>query len=261
MASELKIRWDGDVPGLAEHRLSLSAFAQPLALLLNALRRIATQMVNTAAEPESGRFANVARWIDIELVKISEGSSGPDALVVFHNPPNELPLWQEIPTRATIEMLEALELESQGQIRNAAVRRYLKSLPREVHKQVYEYTNAAAHKRVEIGDIKISDLPPELPFLRQTEGDIVGVGFEPGKTEVRIKTDNIQLPLGATPEAVEQALKLRHERVRVISVHAATRARLVAMRRAADPAYKFDADAAMKHIFDRWGNVLRQLAK
>lgn len=261
MPAELKIRWDGDVPGLAEHRLSLDAFGEPLSLLLAALRRIATQMVSSAVEPKIGRFANVARWIDIELVKISEGSSGPDALVVFHNPPDELPLWADIPTRATVEMLEALELESKGQVRNSAVRPYLRALPKTVRRQVYEYTNGAAHKRVEIGDIALTDLPLELPTLRKMEGNIIGVGFEPGRTEVRIRTETTQPPMAATPQAVEQALELRHDNVRTISVHAGTRARLVALRRSIDPDFKFDSQAATKHIFDRWDNVLRQLAK
>jgi hypothetical protein len=264
MASELKIRWDGDVPGIAEQRLSLAAFAEPLNLLLIALRRIATQMVSSAMEgehPKSGRLTNIARLIDIELVDIAKQSSGTDAFVVFHNPPEELNLWWDIPSRATVELLEAIDIESKGQIRNSAVRNYLRSLPPGLHHQVYEYTNGAATKRVEVGDIRLTDLPPDLPVLRKMEGNIVGVGFEPGKNEVRIKTETMTTPLTATAEAVDRALELRHDKVRTMSVHIASRARLISLKRSSDPEFKFSPEAVQEHIFKRWDPLLARLAK
>jgi hypothetical protein len=264
MASELKIRWDGEVPGIAEHRISLDAFARPLDLLLAALRRIATQMVSTAIEgeqPKSGRFANVARWIDIELVSIAEGSAGPDALVVFHNPPDELNLWGDIPSRATIELLDAIEMESKGQVRNGAVRNYLRALPPMLRHQVYEYTNGAATKRVEVGAIDLTALPPDLPVLKEMEGHLVGVGFEPGKPEVRIKTDTMTTSLTSVPEAVDRALELRNDKIRTLSVHVASRARLISLNRSSDPRFVFSADAVEKHIFGRWDALLERLAK
>src|SRR2546428_14159286 len=104
MATQLKIRWDGDVPGLAEHRLSVAEFGRSLTLLLTALRRIATQIVGTAVAAEQpkrgGRFANLARQMDIEVVKIEGNSSGFDAIVSFYPPPNEMQLFADLVDRA-----------------------------------------------------------------------------------------------------------------------------------------------------------------
>lgn len=264
MASDLKIRWEGDVPGIAEKRLSLNAFAKPLELLLAALRRIATQMVSTAIEgeqPKTGRFANVARWIDIELVDIAHQSTGADALVVFHNPPDELNLWGDIPTRATVELLEAIEMESRGQVRNWAVRNYLRELPSTLTHQVYEYTNGARNKRVEVGSIDLKMLPPDLPVLKELEGYIVGVGFEPGKPEVRIKSETMTTSLSTNELVVDQALKLRHDRVRSLSVHIANRARLIRLSHTSEERPAFTPEAVEEYIFKRWDGLLERLAK
>ena len=265
VASDLKIRWQGDnVPGIAEKRLSLNAFAKPLELLLIALRRIATQMVSTAIEgdqPRSGRFANVARWIDIELVDIAHQSTGADALVVFHNPPDELNLWGDIPSRATVELLDAIEMESKGQVRNWSVRNYLRELPPLLTHQVYEYTNGTAKKRVEVGNIDLKTLPPDLPVLKELEGYIVGVGFEPGRPEVRIKSETATTSLTATERTVDQALRMRHDRVRSLSVHVASRSRLIRLNRSSDARPAFTPQAVEEHIFKRWDGLLERLAK
>lgn len=264
MASELKIRWHGDVPGISEHRLSLDAFAKPLELLLAALRRIATQMVSTAIEdehPRSGRFANVARWLDIEVKQVIGGSAGIDAYVVFRTPPDELNLWSETPSRATVELLDAIEMESQGKARNGAVRKYLSALPVGVHRQEYEYTNGSAKKRIEVGDMKLTELPLDLPFLRLLEGNVVGVGFEPGRTEVRIKTEALTTSLNATPDAVDRAIELRHEKVRTLDVQIGSRSRLISLNRASERIPAVVPDALRRHIFQRWDKLLTQLAK
>jgi hypothetical protein len=249
---------------MAEKRLSLDAFAKPLDLLLMALRRIATQMVSSAIEneyPRSGRFANVARWIDIEVKDIAKASSGIDAYVVFHNPPDELNLWGDIPTRATIELLDSIEAESRQQLRSLAVRNYFRSLPSTLNHQVYEYTNGAGTKRVELGRIDLTDLPPDLPYLKEIEGYVVGVGFEPGKPEVRIKGEMITTSLASVPETVDQALEMRHDRVRALSVHIANRARLIALSRSSDPRFVFTPEAVEEHIFKRWDVLLGRLAQ
>jgi hypothetical protein len=265
MASDLKIRWEGDVPGIAEKRLSLNAFAKPLDLMLTALRRIATQMVSTAMEgehPRSGRFANVARWIDIEIADIAHNSTGADALVVFHNPPDELNLWGDIPSRATVELLDAIDMESKGHARNGAVRNFLKALP-PLNRQVYEYTNATANRRVEIGKIELTSLPPDLPFLKEIEGYLVGVGFEPGKPEIRIKSESQAMPvaLSTTEGNIDRAWEIRHERVRTLSVHIANRARLLRLGRSTDAHFVGNAQAVEEHIFKRWDTLLERLAK
>jgi hypothetical protein len=133
MASQLRIRFDGEVPGLAEHRLSLAGFGKPLAVLLQALRRIATQMAGNAEGAElpkrGGRFANLAKQLDIEITSIEGNSSGIDAVITFAFPPDEFPLLLDLGDRATIELLDSIDSESKGVPRNWAVRNYLTSLP------------------------------------------------------------------------------------------------------------------------------------
>jgi len=266
LAAQLKIRWDGDAPGIAEHRLSLAAFGEPLHLLLLSLRRIATQMVGTAVEaehPKTGRFANLARQLDIEITSIVTTSTGFDALVSFAQPPDELPLFTDLPDRATTELLDALEQESKGVLRNWSVRKYLYSLPPGVHRQSYElHENGITRKRVDIGDVRRTDVPPDLPALLEVEGNIVGVGFEPGRTEVRIKSKTGTAPsLDATSEQVEAALDMRKTIVRVLGVHDGRRSRLLTLARAADPRFKITAETIEEHIFKRWSGVFARLAK
>jgi hypothetical protein len=263
--AQLRIRWDGDVKGLAEHRISLAAFGQPLAYLLQALRRIATQMVSTAVDaehPKFGRFSNQARQLDIELVKMEEGSGGFDALVSFSQPPEELQLFWDVPERATIELLESIDQERQRIPRNSAVRRYLGSLPREVHSQLYEFhENGHVKKRVEFGDIEVAEVPPDLPSLVQYEGSVVGVGFEPGRSEVRIKSDAGIPSLDATEEQIEAAWQMRRSKIRALGVHDGKRSRLLQMARVRDPKFKATPEAIKEHIFDKWAEAFEQLSK
>jgi hypothetical protein len=265
MASEIKIRWEGDVPGIAEHRLSLAAFADPLNQLLAALRRIATQMVSTAVEherPKIGRFANLARQLDIEITSIEGNSTGFNGVVAYYQPPDELPLFADLPDRAVTELLDSIERESKGQAANWAVRKYLSSLPPTVHRQTYElYENGVAKKRVEIGDFKLMEVPEEFPSLREVDGNIIGVGFEPGRSEVRMKSDSATANFDATDKQVEMALAIRKESVRSLGVYDGKRTRLLLIAKASEPRFKITDEAIEEHIFKRWSGVFARLAK
>lgn len=264
--AQLRIRWDGDVPGLAEHRISLAGFGNALANLLSALRRIATQMVTSAVEneqPRFGRFASIARQLDIEIVSIEHGSGGFNGLITFQESPEMLPIFGEIPERVAVELLDSIDEESKGNLRNSSVRRYLNSLPSGLHKQTYEFhLNGDVRKRVEIGDLKIGEIPTDLPYLVESEGSIIGVGFEPGRNEIKVKQDAGGIAnLSSNAETVERALAMRHDKVRTLSVHTSKGTRVITLKLAADSRYKLDPETAKKHIFKRWENVLRQLAK
>jgi hypothetical protein len=265
MASELKIRWDGDVPGVAEHRLSLAAFGEPLTQLLAALRRIATQMVGTAVErehPKIGRFANLARQLDIEITSIEGDSTGFNGLVSFYQPPDELPLFADLPERAVTELLDSIERESKGQAANWAVRKYLSALPPTIHRQTYElHENGTSKKRVEIGDVTLMEVPEEFPSLREVDGTVIGVGFEPGRSEVRVKGASTTANFDASDEQVEMALTIRKENVRSLGVYDGKRARLLLIAKASAPRFKVTDEAIEEYIFKRWGGVFARLAK
>jgi hypothetical protein len=267
MAIELKIRWDGDVAGLAEHRLSVNAFGESLPLLLNALRRIATRIVCAVDEndgPQTGRFANLARLLDIEIVGVEGNSTGINARVSFSDGGGaDAAAFADLPSRATLELVESIDRETRRQATNGSVRKYLRSLPNGVNHQVYEVLDGGrVTKRIDVGNVQLAELPPSLPVLKEYEGLIVGVGFETGRTEVRIKTEtNNSVTLQTSSESVDRAIEYRHEKIRTLSVHDEKRGRLISLKKASDPKFEFTREAVENHIFKRWDAVLRELAK
>jgi hypothetical protein len=265
MASEITIKWDGDVPGVAQHHLSLSAFGESLTHLLAALRRIATQMVSTAVEnerPKAGRFANLARQLDIEIINIEGGSTGFHGVVSFHQPPEMLPLFADLPERSVVELFDSIERESRGQPANWAVRKYLASLPPAINRQSYELTDdGVSKKKVEIGSVVLTEIPEELASLREINGDVVGVGFVPAKPEVRVKGEGTTAAFEATDEQVEQALAIRHESARAFGVYDGRKNRLLRIEKASGASFQVTDETIQEHIFKRWDGVFARLAK
>lgn len=269
MPARLKIQWDGDVRGLAEHRLSLAAFGDSLSYLLRALRRIATQLVSNAVGAEmpkrGGRWAELARHLDIEIARLEEGSAGISALVTFEQPPQpELPFILDLADRATNELLESIETESKHVPRNWAVRTYLASLPKGVNKQLYElYPNGAAEpsKRVVIGHVELPDIPLDLPSFLELEGDLIGVGFDPGRSEVRLKGEASTVALDANEQQVNTALNMRNRTIRVLGVQDGKRARLLRITLASSARYKVTPEAVEENIYRKWSGVFARLSK
>lgn len=267
MAYELEIHYEGEAPGIAEHRLSLDAFGAPLFYLLTALRRIATQMVSQAVgEPKVGRFADVARNLDIEITQINGNSLGLQSVITFEQPilqQPELPLWADLPERAGRDLLDYIERESKGQLAHKAVRTYLEQLPRGLSKQEYRlHSNGRVIKNVTISNVQLTELPPDLPYLIGFSGDIVGVGFDPGRNEVRVKPESGNTTnIAASGEDVDRAIAMRHEKVRTLAIHTSKGTRLISLKRASEARAQFDPEDAKKKIFARWDNVLRRLAK
>ncbi len=261
MPTELKIKWEGTAPGLAEGRLSLSAFGEPLKLLLASLRRIATNKVSDDIEESNvGRFAKEAKQLDIEITDLVKESSGFDSLITFTDPYSvESSLLASLQEKVGRELLEAIDDERQGVLRNSGVRRYLQSLPKGIAKQTYAlHRNGTTLKEVSFTSTSISDVPPELPFIANYIGKVVGLGFEPGKLEVKIKTDRAVVHVSATAKQVESALNLRHSTVRAVVVSAETGQRLLFIQDVNDPVYKSTRDAA---IYERWNELLVRLAQ
>ena len=265
MPTTLKIIWDGDAPGLAEHRLSLSAFGEPLLLLLAAYKRIASNALNDALgegeTPATGRLANPARQLDIEIVSLEKGSAGIAAVCTFQPLPASIGHVLDIlPDIAGYELLEAIAQESRGQLRNHSVRKYLRSLPSGVRRQEYVLTDQLqSERRVELGEVRLPESPREMPYLMQFIGSIVGVGFEPGKPDIRLKTDTTQIVLTATPEQVNQAIELRNVTVRVMAVKTQP-ARLLRLEAADAPEFQATPDYIEEYIFKRWHELLERLA-
>jgi hypothetical protein len=258
---ELKIKWEGSAPGLAAKRLSVSAFGEPLTALLAGLRRIATNIVSDVFDDKQprGRFANAARQLDIEITDLVKGSSGFDGVITVSTPlGSNLPLL-DLAASAGAQLLEALDSESRGIARNASVRRYLQTLPPGITQQDYWlHQNGTVVKHVSFGEAVLPELPADVPFIMQHSGSIIGVGFEPGRPEVRMKTESGSVILVANSDQVDKALRLRSSEVKATAVVHNNMQRLLILtdaKEALEPRSREDS------IYQRWQGVLKRLAQ
>lgn len=266
MDVEIEIVWDGTVPGLAEHALSLGSFGTPLGHLLAALRRIASNIVADAVGPEhgarGGRLAEQAKYLDLELTRIGKGSAVPMFNCKTRVPQGgTFPLFDDLPERAARELIASIRDESRGRLRNAPVRKFLSSLPAGLRRQKYLARRGdVVLGEIELGEIELPELPADEPYFVRVLGSIVGVGFEPGKPEVRVKGEPTSVTCPASPAQIEQALRLRGEEVEALVLQGPT-PRLLWIRKAGEPFNVPSPAERIARMHERWGETLRRLAQ
>jgi hypothetical protein len=256
------VKWEGDIPGLAEKRLSLNAFGSALTNLRSSLRRIATNIVNEAVrerQADSGRLTNAARQLDIQITGLVTNSSGFEGLVTIIPPQGyAFLLFEDLPENATTKLLDAIDAERQGVLTNASVRQYLRSLPQELTHQTYSaYRNGKTLREISFGDVALAEVPVDLPYIAEYIGEIVGVGFPPGEPEVRIKVDSDVVVLTATAAQVETALSFRSLNIRGRAVVHGSSRRLLLLQESSLPVNRSTQKSA---IFQRWNGLLARLA-
>lgn len=258
--TQLEIIWTGPLQSLVEHRVSLSAFADPLSNLLAAARRIASNMVGDALEPASvGRLAKEAHQVDIEISGVIGNSAGVATVMTFQSENTQQPLFNDMPENVGLALLEAIEQEAKGNLKNSGVRRYLQSLPTLLTHQSYKlHENGRSIKFVEIGTMNLPEAPIDLPYLSEITGRIVGVGFEPGKPEIRVKSDDAQVTISATPKQVDKALEYRNSEVHVLFLKHGIKSRLMTLRDTSMPRIHGSTD---EFIFKKWNTLLMRLAQ
>jgi hypothetical protein len=267
---ELRITLEGDaVPGLAEHRLSVQVFAEPLKRLLNAYRHIVEGLVRNASDREGdlrGRFIKDAEILDLELSALTHNS--PLALELQCVPrlpkAETMPMFlEQIYERGAIELLDSIKSESAGIPRYRAVRRFLELMPANLERQRYEvWSGKKKIKEIEISDIDIEQPDLEAPRLERIIGDVIGVEFAPGPTKVFLRTsDRRDIECSATAEQVERALALRGTTVRVMYVTGQTSARLLWIRADATSSGEPTHTEKARFVFSRWDELLRRLAQ
>ncbi len=266
MRRQLEIEWAGEARGLDQHRLSVAEFAEPLGLLLKALRRIAhrVQAEISDAEPatDAGRLSDFSKWIDIEIHELKGGSLSLHADVTFAPPPSFLSeVFETTVDRSVSELLDGLSHEGQGRLYNGQVRRYLAKLPQGLASQRYTYRPEGGEPRVvEIGDLRLAEESlGDLPFLVRLQGYVAGVGFEPGKFEVQFKTDQGRYRLPATENQVELALSLRGELCHALALDGPRRRLLTISRE--EPMGAPSPEMVSRYVFDRWRGLHERLAR
>lgn len=269
MTIELSIVYEGDEPGLAEHRLSLAAFAIPLRLLLTALQRTASGLLSSALDdPEygsrGGKLARDAALLDLELGVIGKGSAAPAFVVVIRpdltSSQTRFPI-DELPARAAEKLVRDLEAESKGVLQSAAARRYLRSLPSGVKRQVYlAARDGVALAKVEFGETHLSKPLEELPRLVRITGHVVAVGFDPGSASVTLRSEQGTQKFAATTAGTERAIALRGTEVLAAAL-IVKEPRLLWIRSASEPRQTISMAETMHHLKTRWGRTLAVLAQ
>src|SRR5205085_2404148 len=134
---------------------------------------------------------------------------------------------------------------------------YLRSLPDGIARQDYSlHRNGTVLRHISFGEVTLPQLPPDVPYIAHFVGHIVGVGFEPGRSEVRVKADSSTLTFTAESSLVEAALNLRHVKIQAVAVATAGTYRLL------QPAdVPIATSTRAEAVYDRWQAVLKRLAQ
>lgn len=275
MQTTLSIRWDGDTPDLAGHRLSLEAWLEPLGLLLRAVRRAASRILKDALDdPEAprrgGRYAKAARQIDLQIMAIHGGCTAAQFLVTGGGAGTQGELFPQVPAdlpaRALSRILQDIEQESSGQLANLLIRRYLRALPERVSVHSYDLQqDGVSLKRVEVRGTRSPELPSMPAYLSKIMGRVTAVGFEPGT--VTIKEDGERrgkITCAATEEQIEAAIALRDKSVvamYVVNAEQSAKPRMVWLYEATAVPEVPDKDARNARFLRDWHHTLELLAQ
>jgi hypothetical protein len=260
--ARLQITWDGNVPGLPEHRLSLAAFDDALRELLSAVRRIATDLERSAWPTtdirHAGRLTKEAHNLDVQIAAIKGNSPLTLDLAIVEIEAPKFPLIHDLGERAVSRFLDDLRREAAGELAHYRVRKFLQSLPVGLSAQRYVHERSdGSVQDIELGKVRLAE-SISAAYLVRVAGELVGVGFEPGRSEVRIKTSNGDtFSMAATSAQVDEALTLRSTAIHAIAVVQPPRARLLRFgdRVPGDPKSRAD------YVFDTWSEVLKRLAQ
>ena len=211
------------------------------------------------------KYAEQAKIIDLEIFEVKGNSPLQVGFACTAHIPmgRQYPMFpQNLLKLSGKVFLESLRAESKGELRNAAVRRYLLSLPPGVTRQEYKLQQAEeVIDAATIGDVNIASLPEQLPYLDKIEGDVVGVGFAPGPNEVRIKQKNeAAVGLSAREDHISMSLGFRGAPV-IATVLAGKTKRLLSLRLQDSSEKRLSHEQAVAYINQRWGSLLKRLAE
>jgi hypothetical protein len=100
-----------------------------------------------------------------------------------------------------------------------------------------------------------------LPYLLEVEGQVVGVGFEPGEPSVRLLSGRQRFSGHAEPRHIDEAIALRGVPVHSLLVHDGLERRFLHIRPATASAEPMSAKARTEQLFRKWEGLLRRLAR
>lgn len=274
VAVELSVIFEGTEPGLAERRLSLSSFGEPLRLFLIALQRTASAILSSSDNPEyggrGGQYKAEARMLDLELKGCTEEHAGAVFTCTARVPPGgQLTITQavpevferyDLPALTAARLVQDIEAERSGRPRNVAVRRYLASIPPGVKSQRY-----IAKCGVEVlGDLqfqsfKLAEIPEDAPRLLRFAGKIASLSFE--TSHLFLKNPHRGVRCAATPEQLEKALALRGKEIVAGVLFGSREPSLVFLHPASEIPERPALETTSNHLLTAWGETLRRLAQ
>lgn len=264
MSVTLNIRWDGQVPGLSEHEVSLLHFGPALNELLNALQATASAIVSEAQDPDyglrGGRRRKVAKQLDLRLQALEPGSAAL-RMAVASGQVDDTPLGfgADLPERTARQFVAAIRDESEGRPRSGVVRRYLRALPGGLSQEYKLLRGDEVLDAVQVRDPQLVDAPAEMPSIADYVGRVVGVGFEPGQSRIKVRHESGSVSVDATRSQVEAALTFREEEVRIRVMERGKSFRCLLIRPASQP-IQLDRADAVEGVFRDRRELLRRLA-
>lgn len=255
METRIEIRWDGSDESFAHHRMSLELWQEALAKLLSAIRRTASSIVTKDEQPSlTGRVAEEAASIDVELEAITQGSTGVAAVVTTRRPD----LFGTLPAKATQRFVEDLQNEERGIHVNPAARSYLRRVPSTVTQ--HEYTvlqGSTVLVQAKLKRFTEDEFDENLPAVYRSSAVVTAVSFKPLGV-------SLQFPIGkvratATREQVECAIE-NHEVELVASVVSVDgKYRLVGLSKDSKP--RLSPASRIEKISNDWKETLARLAQ
>ncbi|NBD09791.1 MULTISPECIES: hypothetical protein [Corallococcus] len=266
MTTKLRIVWEGETPGLTEHRVSLAAFGEALLSLLRAARNIAAIQVATAAGSDvDATRATKTTYVDLQISNLREGSVDLELETVPMPVRGADPSLAVDPERVTREILESIRDESQGRRRNRWVNEYLDKLPKGLKRQRYALVRDGQEEQVfEFEQMTLAEAPAVLPHLEIVRGIIWGLDFAvSNKPAIRIaQLEGGVITVTATAEQVEKASLLREgDKAIAAMVAMGPKPRLIWIRQEGTDAPGLTAEARDAHVLRRWSELLRRLAQ
>lgn len=263
MSVKLKIAFDGNVPGIAEHKLDLASFGPALAALSDGLRRTAAGLVNEALEPQ--RRGPIAKRAELHVYLDSVGAGSLEVDMSVEPPLGglgyNLDLIEELPVRAVKQFLGAVQEESKGVLKNAFARKFLRALPPGITHQRYSaYVGGGKVLDFDIGTFALAEEPQDLPALVRTTAKVVAVIFEPA-LEVRLDVGGVRLACSATPNLVDLALRLRDNEVLIVATVTGGRGRLIWLDLPERLPPVPSANERAQHLLTRWEETLERLSR
>lgn len=262
MGIQLKIKFDGDVPGLAEHRLDLVAFEKAITCLTTGLRRTASGLLKEAVESTAGRLAKGAE-LQIFLDALTEGSAqltvSVDAPILRRG--ENASFFADLPLRASKQFVEAIDAESRGEMRSVLARRFLAALPSGLNSQQYQlYNDGKVIFDVTHGAVVLPQEPAELPVVVKSEARILGLTFEP-HAEVRLDIRGTKLTCSASDALIDTAIRLHGTDVSVMVVADGSKGRLLWLGQADDFPAPLTKEQRAEHVLSRWEKTLERLSR